>query len=126
MNRFDQVGVVLDVKQKQFANTILDGDTPIVLNSFQKEVYSAFDDNQTITISVPTSAGKSFILLHLLTNYIQQNPLPFPFSVLIYIAGFTAASGIIMLLCKVFHIDATSSHSPKTHSRSLHNLPATH
>ena len=27
---------------------------------------------------------------------------------------------------KVFHIDATSSHSPKTHSRSLHNLPATH
>ena len=55
-----------------------------------------------------------------------QGIVPFPFSVLIYIAGFTAASGIIMLLCKVFHIDASSSHSPKTHSRSLHNLPATH
>ena len=68
-------GVVFDVKQKQFANTILDGDNQIILNSFQKEVYSAFDDNQTISISAPTSAGKSFILLHLLSNYIQQNPL---------------------------------------------------
>ena len=54
-----------------------------------------------------------------------QGIVPFPFSVLIYIAGFTAASGIIMLLCKVFHIDATSSHSSKIHSCSLHNLPAT-
>ena len=76
-NYMDEIpsGVVFDVKQKQFANTILDGDNPVVLNSFQKEVYSAFDDNQTITISAPTSAGKSFILLHLLSNYIQQNPL---------------------------------------------------
>lgn len=55
-----------------------------------------------------------------------QGIVPFPFSVLIYIAGFTAASGIIMLLCKVFHIDATTSHSHQTHSRSLHRLPSTH
>ena len=38
-----------------------------------------------------------------------QGFVPFPFSVLIYIAGFTAASGIVMRLCKVFHIDATAS-----------------
>ena len=36
-------GVIFDVKQKQFANTIIDGDNSIVLNSFQKEVYSEFD-----------------------------------------------------------------------------------
>lgn len=82
-NYMDEIplGVVFDVKQRQFTNTILDGDNPVVLNSFQKEVYSAFDDNQTITISAPTSAGKSFILLHLLSNYIEQNP----FAKIIYI-----------------------------------------
>lgn len=76
-NYLDEIpsGVVFDVKQKQFANTIIDGSNSVILNSFQKEVYSAFDDNQTITVSAPTSAGKSFILLHLMSNYIQQNPL---------------------------------------------------
>lgn len=69
------IGVLLDIKQNQFANTVIEGNKPIILNQFQKEVYSAFDNNNTITISAPTSAGKSFILLHLLSNYIRQNPL---------------------------------------------------
>ena len=74
-NYLDEIpfGAVIDVKQNQFANTIIDGENSIVLNPFQKEVYTAFENNQTITISAPTSAGKSFILLHLLSDYIRQN-----------------------------------------------------
>ena len=55
-----------------------------------------------------------------------QGIVPFPFSVLIYVAGFTAASGIIMLLCKVFHISSTTSLSHQTHTPKLRRLPATH
>ena len=55
-----------------------------------------------------------------------QGIVPFPFSVLVYVAGFTAASGIIMLLCKVFHIDAKASISNQTHIHSLRSLPSTH
>ena len=55
-----------------------------------------------------------------------QGIVPFPFSVLIYVAGFTAASGIIMLLSKVFHISSTSSLSHQTHTPKLRRLPASH
>lgn len=55
-----------------------------------------------------------------------QGIVPFPFSVLIYVAGFTAASGIIMLLSKVFHISSTTSLSHQTHTPKLRRLPASH
>lgn len=55
-----------------------------------------------------------------------QGIVAFPFSVLIYVAGFTAASGIIMLLSKVFHISSNSSLSHQTHTHKLRRLPATH
>ena len=53
-----------------------------------------------------------------------QGVVPFPFSVLIYIAGFTTASGIILLLCKLLHLDAAVSHHVK--ARTLRRLPAIH
>lgn len=53
-----------------------------------------------------------------------QAVVPFPFSVLLYIAGFTAAAGIILLLCKLLHIDAAVSHNTKAHT--LRRLPAIH
>ena len=55
-----------------------------------------------------------------------QGIVPFPFSVLIYVAGFTAAAGIIMLLGKVFHISSISSLPHQTHTPQLRRLPATH
>ena len=55
-----------------------------------------------------------------------QGIVPFPFSVLIYVAGFTVASGIIMLLSKVFHISSATSLSHQTHTPKLRRLPATH
>lgn len=36
------------------------------MNKFQREVYSAYQHNETISISAPTSAGKSYILCTLL------------------------------------------------------------
>lgn len=67
-------GALFDVKRQQIANSIIDGDNIVFLNEFQKEVYSSVDDNQTISVSAPTSAGKSFILLHVLSDYIRDNP----------------------------------------------------
>ena len=55
-----------------------------------------------------------------------QGIVAFPFSVLIYVAGFTAASGIIMLLCNVFHISSATSLPHQTHSHTLRRLSATH
>ena len=66
-------GSLLDVRRQQISNSIIDGDNIVFLNEFQKEVYSAVDNNQTITVSAPTSAGKSFILLHILSDCIRDN-----------------------------------------------------
>lgn len=68
-------GTIIDAKQKQFSNSIVDGERIAVLNEFQKEVYTAFDSNQAVTVSAPTSAGKSFVLLHILSDFIQENPV---------------------------------------------------
>lgn len=65
----------LDVKRKQFSNTISDGEDFIFLNDFQKEVYDSFDNTRLLSISAPTSAGKSFILLQMIKEYISSNPL---------------------------------------------------
>lgn len=66
-------GALIDIKKKQISNSIIDGDNMIILNEFQKEVYSAFDTNQAITVSAPTSAGKSFILLRIMSDFVQEH-----------------------------------------------------
>jgi len=49
-----------------FEHTIFIKDQKITLNRFQKEVYEAHKNNETISISAPTSAGKSYILCAIL------------------------------------------------------------
>ncbi len=44
-----------------------------LFNRFQSEVYKAFYDNSVITISAPTSAGKSYVMLELIKKYINEN-----------------------------------------------------
>ena len=65
----------IDVKRKQFSNTINDGENFIFLNDFQKKVYDSFDNTRFLSVSAPTSAGKSFILLQMIKEYIFSNPL---------------------------------------------------
>lgn len=63
----------IDVKRKAFCNTISNGDKVIFLNDFQKSVYDSFNNTRALSISAPTSAGKSFVLMQLIKNYIYEN-----------------------------------------------------
>ena len=69
------IDFAIDVKKKQFYNSISDGDKIIYLNDFQKEVYDSFGVSKTLSISAPTSAGKSFILMQLIKELIEVNHL---------------------------------------------------
>lgn len=68
-------GTVLDAKQKQFSNSVIDGDKVAILNEFQKEVYDSFEFNHAVTVSAPTSAGKSFVILQIISEFIKEHPL---------------------------------------------------
>ena len=68
-------GTLIDCKRKQFSNSIITNDSVYTLNEFQKQIYSSFEECQSITVSAPTSAGKSFVLLHLLSNFIETHTL---------------------------------------------------
>lgn len=52
--------------KSDFEHSILINNQLISLNRFQKDVYDAHTNNDTISISAPTSAGKSFILCTIL------------------------------------------------------------
>ena len=54
-----------------------------------------------------------------------QGIVQFPFSVMIYIAGFTAAASAVLLFCKVVGLVAATHRHNKPQAR-LHRLPAIH
>lgn len=56
----------LQQSKSDIEHTIIVNDDVFLLNKFQKEVYFAYKHNETISISAPTSAGKSYILCTLL------------------------------------------------------------
>lgn len=57
----------------KFENTVLINNNAISLNKFQKAVYTAYENNQAISISAPTSAGKSYILCAILLDELIKN-----------------------------------------------------
>lgn len=65
--------VKLQNNKSLYNNSILLDDKILHLNKFQSSVYKSFRENDAISISAPTSAGKSFILCNLvieeLLNY---------------------------------------------------------
>lgn len=67
---------LMDIYRKQFHNTLDTGDQPIRLNDFQKEVYEAANKYKCISISAPTSVGKSFILLRIIEAIIEKEEFP--------------------------------------------------
>jgi superfamily II DNA/RNA helicase len=58
--------------QTRVRNSITINDSIVSLNRFQKEVYDASRANSAISISAPTSAGKSFILYQLLIEELKN------------------------------------------------------
>lgn len=58
---------------RDISNSIFDfNDEPIFLNSFQKEVYDKSIVSDFLSISAPTSAGKSFILYRIILDYLTD------------------------------------------------------
>ncbi len=58
--------------KSDFEHSIFINDRLISLNRFQKNVYDAHLNNETISISAPTSAGKSFILCNILLEELLE------------------------------------------------------
>lgn len=61
----------LQANKIKIENSIVVDEKVISLNRFQKKVYDAFLDNNSLSISAPTSAGKSFILYQLLLEELK-------------------------------------------------------
>lgn len=52
--------------------TLFEGDFPIILTRFQKDLWQKLNSNSNLSISAPTSAGKSFIIKQFIKN--NQSP----------------------------------------------------
>lgn len=64
----------IDMTTREIKNSLVyDDGNEIVLNRFQREVFRRVAENDRISISAPTSSGKSFLFLHLLLNAIKKN-----------------------------------------------------
>ena len=73
-NYKDNVPFSLKLQQckSDFDHTIIINEDIFTLNRFQKEVYTAYKNNETISISAPTSAGKSYILCTLILKELTK------------------------------------------------------
>lgn len=70
----DNLPSILQLKmiKNNLNNSILVNNKVISLNSFQSEVFSKVEANQIISISSPTSSGKSFVLSQVLLKQISE------------------------------------------------------
>lgn len=57
----------------EIQNSIFINKELLQLNKFQKDVHDSYEEYETISISAPTSAGKSFILCNILIEEIAQS-----------------------------------------------------
>ncbi|WP_219908773.1 DEAD/DEAH box helicase [Vibrio splendidus] len=64
----------LEIIARESENTILDeSENEIQLTDFQIQLFNSLEDEQNLSISAPTSAGKSFVLNLSLSNQIRVN-----------------------------------------------------
>lgn len=54
------------ISRSEFENSITIGDTILALNKFQASVHNSYLENDALSISAPTSSGKSFILCNII------------------------------------------------------------
>lgn len=67
-------GAQLESINRRVSHTIeLHDKSKIILNNFQIKFWEGIEDSNWISVSAPTSAGKSFTLEVWIKNYIQQN-----------------------------------------------------
>lgn len=63
----------IDVLKTHFASSIFINDQLYILNKFQSEVYKKYNNNEAISISAPTSAGKSYILYAIIAESLSKS-----------------------------------------------------
>lgn len=63
----------LECLSREIENSIFINDEAIKLTDFQYNFFSSLNNEKTLSISAPTSAGKSFVLSLNLVNKIQKN-----------------------------------------------------
>ena len=56
----------------RISNSIIIGDSVVSVNRFQKRVFDVYRQSSSMSISAPTSAGKSFVLYQILLDFIKK------------------------------------------------------
>jgi superfamily II DNA/RNA helicase len=67
--------LMLNILQSNIENSLLINNRVLSINKFQKAVHLKHINNQTISISAPTSAGKSFILYQIIIDELSKQKL---------------------------------------------------
>lgn len=62
----------LDVTERKVKQTIFTNTKELYLNKFQKDAYDSFKSTDVVSVSAPTSAGKSFILYHTVSELLRD------------------------------------------------------
>lgn len=65
------IGLKFEINKLKLSNSVEVGDRVILLNKFQKDVFHKATGNSALSISAPTSSGKSFVLYQLLLSRIR-------------------------------------------------------
>jgi len=70
-------GVLHELVEHESANMIAVGGTEVVLTDFQHALWQSLDKDAVVSVSAPTSAGKSFALQQYLVNALLTDKLAF-------------------------------------------------
>ncbi|MCR9294825.1 MAG: DEAD/DEAH box helicase [bacterium] len=67
-------GASIDLKRRELANTIeLDDESLLLLTDFQKRFWRSLESKHPVSVTAPTSAGKSFALVNFLVKHHVQH-----------------------------------------------------
>ena len=72
-NKFFSFQQKIDVIKTHFSSSIFINNKLYLLNKFQSEVYNKYINNEAISISAPTSAGKSYILYAIIAESLLRD-----------------------------------------------------
>lgn len=69
----EDIVLIQELLKKRLENSILINNKPILLTDFQKDLYNTIKEEKYVSISAPTSSGKSFILKVCIEEELKNN-----------------------------------------------------
>lgn len=72
-NFFEDIILTQELIEKRVENSILVNEKPYLLTDFQKNLFTNINEEKYISISAPTSSGKSFILKKYIEEELKRN-----------------------------------------------------